>query len=279
MVIGMKIINLVEDTVGKNLCEHEHGLSFYIETKKHKLLLDTGATDMFIRNAKVLDVDLKQVDMLILSHGHYDHSGGILSFTELNKNAKIYAQSTVDREYYNLADNREKYIGIDKQIVQLPQFVSVDGNLKIDEELFLFSGVKGNKYPSKGNLYLKQKENGRFVQDSFEHEQSLVIIDGDKHVLLSGCAHNGIVNILEHYKNLFHAEPDIVIGGFHLMQKQAYSAEDIINIKKMSVELKNTKSIYYTGHCTGREAYLIMKEIMGDQLQWIHSGEVICEKV
>ena len=274
----MKIINLVEDTAGNPLCEHEHGLSFYIETKTHKLLVDSGATDMFIRNAEVLGVDLKQVDSLILSHGHYDHSGGILSFTELNKNAKIYAQSTVDKEYYNLTDNKEKYIGINKRIVQLPQFVSVDGNLKIDEELFLFSGVKGNKYPSKGNLHLKQKENGRFIQDGFEHEQCLVIIDGEKHILLSGCAHNGIANILDRYKELFQDEPDVVISGFHLMQKQPYSEEEISNIKKMSIELKNTKSIYYTGHCTGGEAYLIMKEIMGDQLQWIHSGEVVFEE-
>lgn len=274
----MKIINLVEDTAGKNSCEYEHGLSFYIETKKHKLLVDSGSTDMFIRNARRLHVDLKQVDTLILSHGHYDHSGGILPFTELNEKAVIYAQSTVNREYYNLSDNKEKYIGIDKHIVQLPQFISVDGNLEIDDELFLFSGITGTKYPSKGNLNLKRKEGDRFVQDSFQHEQCLVITEGNKHILLSGCAHNGIVNILEHYKNLFHVEPDVVISGFHLMQKQPYSKEEIVNIKKMSVELKNTNAMFYTGHCTGEEAYLIMKEVMGDQLQWIHSGEIVYEE-
>lgn len=275
----MKIISLVEDTAGENLCEYEHGLSFYIETKKHKLLFDSGATDMFIRNAELLNINLKQVDTLILSHGHYDHSGGILPFTELNKNAKIYAQSKVDKEYYNFSDNKEKYIGIDKRIMQLPQLVLVNENFKIDDELFLFSKVTGNKYPSKGNLYLKQKENGRVIQDSFQHEQSLVIIDDDKRILLSGCAHNGIVNILQRYKQLFHEDPDIVISGFHLMQKQPYTEEDIMNIKKMSFELKNTNSTYYTGHCTGEEAYWIMKEIMVEQLQRIHSGEVVYQEV
>lgn len=275
----MKIINLVEDTAGNNTCEHEHGLSFYIETKQHKLLVDSGATDMFIRNAKQLGVDLEQVDTLILSHGHYDHSGGILPFTKLNEKATIYAQSLVDKEYYNLTDNKEKYIGIDKRIVQLPQFAPVDGNLKIDEELFLFSGIIGRKYPSKGNLKLKRKEGEQFVQDTFDHEQCLVITEGDKHILLSGCAHNGIVNILERYKQLFHAEPDIVISGFHLMQKEPYTEEGISNIRKLSVDLKNTNSMFYTGHCTGEEAYKIMKEIMGDQLQWIHSGELVYEEV
>ena len=83
----MKIINLVEDTKGNSVCEYEHGLSFYVETKKHKILVDTGATDMFMRNAQVLNVDLEQIDVVVLSHGHYDHAGGIMSFSKLNKKA------------------------------------------------------------------------------------------------------------------------------------------------------------------------------------------------
>ena len=71
----MKIINLIENTEGSSGCLFEHGLSFYVETKKHKLLVDTGATNTFIANAEKLGVDLKQVDTVILSHGHYDHTG------------------------------------------------------------------------------------------------------------------------------------------------------------------------------------------------------------
>ncbi|WRK55771.1 MBL fold metallo-hydrolase [Coprobacillaceae bacterium CR2/5/TPMF4] len=88
----MKIINLIEDTPGSSNCLYEHGLSFYIETKKHKILMDTGASDAFIKNATQLGIDLKQVDIVVLSHGHYDHSGGILSFVKINPNATIYIQ-------------------------------------------------------------------------------------------------------------------------------------------------------------------------------------------
>ena len=83
----------MEDTDGGNGCVYEHGLSFYIETKKHKLLLDTGASDATLKNAEKLGIDLTQVDTVILSHGHYDHSGGIMAFAKLNPTAKIYPES------------------------------------------------------------------------------------------------------------------------------------------------------------------------------------------
>ena len=269
----MKIINLVEDTKGNSACEYEHGLSFYVETKKHKILVDTGATDMFMRNAQVLNVDLEQIDVVVLSHGHYDHAGGIMSFSKLNKKAGIYAQSTVGGEYYNLTDKKEKYIGIDKRILQLPQYKEVNGELKLDEELFLFSNITGRKYPAKGNLNLKIKETQGFIQDIFQHEQCLVITEGKKRILMSGCAHNGILNILERYEELFDSEPDVVISGFHMMQKEEYTAADVENIKDIANILKEKDTIFYTGHCTGEKAFWIMKEIMGEKLRWIHSGD------
>ena len=78
----MKIIAVMEDTCGNGFCAFEHGLSVYVETKKHKILLDTGATGAFAENAKKLGIDLKAIDTVVLSHGHYDHSGGILTFAE-----------------------------------------------------------------------------------------------------------------------------------------------------------------------------------------------------
>ena len=80
----MKIINLIENIQGSQDVLFEHGLSFYIETLKHKLLADCGQTDAFLKNAQSMEIDLKKVDTVILSHGHYDHSGGILPFTEVN---------------------------------------------------------------------------------------------------------------------------------------------------------------------------------------------------
>lgn len=267
----MKIINLVEDTKGEN-CRNEHGLSFYIETEKHKLLVDSGATDLFLHNANVLGVDLTQVDTVVLSHGHYDHSGGLRAFSKINPHAKIYLKDSVGEDYYHLSSHSERYIGIDKEIMQLPQVIQVRENRSIDEELFLFSDFKEKNYPAWSNEQLKQKIGDSYIQDSFLHEQCLVITQGEHRTLLSGCAHNGIISIMNRYRELFGTDPDVVISGFHMVKKSDYTQEEIEYMKKTAHELMKTKALFYTGHCTGQTAFDIMKEIMGDQLINFHSG-------
>lgn len=271
----MKIINLVENSPGIPGCGYEHGLSFYIETKKHKLLVDSGATDLFLHNADLLHIDLQKVDTMILSHGHYDHGGGIPAFSRLNPEAAIYMKDSCKEEYYHLKSDGWKYIGIDKEIMNLRQCVFVHGDYEIDDELFLFTDVPAVRYPSKGNLSLKKKVAGEFVQDTFCHEQSLVITQGDDRILLSGCAHSGILNILDRYAELFHSEPDLVISGFHLMQDEPYSEEEVRDIRQIAHNLKKMDTTFYTGHCTGGEGFDLMKEIMGNQIRMIHSGETI----
>lgn len=267
----MKIINLVEDTKGGN-CLNEHGLSFYIETKKHKLLVDSGATDMFLGNAKMLGVDLTQADTFVLSHGHYDHAGGLSAFAKINPDAKIYLKESAGDDYYHLSSQGGKYIGIDKNILKLPQIIKVQGDMKIDDELFLFSVPNKERYPAWSNRELKQKVGDTYIQDSFAHEQCLVITQGERHILMSGCAHNGILSILERYYELLGAYPDAVISGFHMMKKSDYTEEEAAYIRQTAYELLKTKALFYTGHCTGRKAFDIMKEIMGDKLQDFYSG-------
>lgn len=276
----MKIINLIEDTKGNEKCCYEHGLSFYIETKKHKILMDTGATDKFLLNAEVLGINLKNVDTVVLSHGHYDHAGGLLPFSKINPEAEIFMKPQAGGGYYHITDSMEKYIGIDKDILKLPQCVFVDGDeMVIDDELTLFSGVVGRKYFAKGNLSLKKKTGNDFEQDEFDHEQCLVISQDEKKILMSGCAHNGIINILERYKEIYDAYPDVVISGFHMMKKEDYTEEEVADIKETAKVLVDTGAMFYSGHCTGQRAYDIMKEIMGDRLEQIHSGEVIAELI
>ena len=131
----MRIINLIENTPGAPGCRYEHGLSFYVETDLHKLLVDTGASSGFLQNAELLGVDLRQVDSLFLSHGHYDHSGGIPAFAAVNPKAKIYMQKTAGMDYYAMDPEGPKYIGIDKEILNLKNLILLDGDLEVDQEL------------------------------------------------------------------------------------------------------------------------------------------------
>lgn len=264
----MKIVTLIEDTCGNPSCSYEHGLSVYIETEKHKILMDTGATAAFLANARILGIDLNQVDILILSHGHYDHGGGILSFAERNSHARIYLQSEALGDFYH----GDRYIGINKEIAALSQVCLLEGDCRLDEELEIFSHVTGRRLWAKSNLQLKKRADGVEVQDEFEHEQCLVITKGDKRVLLSGCAHNGILNILDRYWELYGSMPDLVISGFHMAKKGGYSPEEEECIRQTAEELARYDTLFYTGHCTGQTAFDLMKPIMGEKLIQIHSG-------
>ena len=276
----MRIINLIENTEGKAGCAAAHGLSFYIETAKHRLLVDLGPSAETLTNAEKLGVDLKRVDTVILSHGHYDHSGGILPFAALNPTAAIYMQKTAPLAYY--ADDGEagdapqyRYIGIDERIAALPQVRLIDGDCAIDDELSLFViKTRAGKLPL-SNARLKRETGGVYRQDEFDHEHFLVIKEDLKRVLVSGCAHNSVVNILKAYTRRFGAAPDAVISGFHLMKKTDYTAEEIREIEDTAKELKQYPTVFYTCHCTGLPAFERMKQIMGSQLQYVHSGDEI----
>ena len=267
----MKIITLVENSCGTENCIAEHGLSIYIETEKHKLLLDTGQTDAIVKNAEVLGIDLSAVDTVILSHGHYDHSGGILPFSQINHTAQIIMQKLAAEPHLN----GERYIGINTDILKLPNVKFADGDIQLDDELFLFSGITGRRCYPQGNKKLSCIQNGIQVPDDFAHEQCLVIKQNGERVL-SGCAHNGILNILDRYKELFGSYPDYVITGFHMMKREGeHTEEEKAIIIQTSQELSQLDTVFYSGHCTGIPAFELMKVIMGDKLNALHSGEEI----
>ena len=271
----MKIVTLVENTCGHQDCIAEHGLSIYIETEKHKLLLDTGQTDAIVKNAEVLGIDLSAVDTVILSHGHYDHSGGILPLSQINHNAQIIMQKKAAEPHFN----GERYIGIDKAILSLPNVLLIDGDMRIDDELFLFSGITGRRCYPQGNRKLSRMENGVQVPDDFAHEQCLVINQSGRRWLLSGCSHSGILNILDRYREIFGNAPDCVITGFHMMKKDGeHTEEEKAVIIQTAQELSKINTVFYSGHCTGIPAFELMKNIKGDKLIALHSGELIIEQ-
>lgn len=263
----MYIAILMEDTCGSPQCEYEHGLSLYIETEHHRILMDTGASDKTWGNAQKLGVDLSMVDTVVLSHGHYDHSGGMMAFRKINGNAVIYMQETALLDYYH----GERYIGVDKEIGKLPGVQMISGDRKIDGEISLFTGIQGRRFWPQSNLGLSMRVGGVDKQDEFAHEQCLVI-HGNKKLLISGCAHNGILNILDRYREIYGGSPDIVISGFHMMKKGGYTDEEKETIRQTAMELKKKDTVFYTGHCTGQNAIGLMKPIMQDKLIQIHCG-------
>ena len=270
----MKIINLMENTCGHPDCEAAHGLSFYIETANHRLLMDAGPSDLTVFNADALGIDLAGVDICVISHGHYDHSDGLSAFLARNASAKVYIRREAAGEYLSTLDGLH-YIGMDRAIASSGRIIWVDGSLRIDGEVSLFGRITGRRCWPEGNRALLVRRDGVTLQDDFRHEQCLVIEAEGKRVLFSGCAHSGILNILDRYREIYGGSPDVVISGFHMMKRGEYTEAERRTIDDTARELINWPAKFYTCHCTGLPAFARMKAIMGDQLEYVACGESI----
>ncbi len=273
----MLIKTLVEDTsISPELCS-EHGLSLYIEANHRKILFDTGASNLFLQNANKLGVTIKDVGIAIISHGHYDHGGGLRTFLEENEKACVYLHKEAFDPYYSILCGKDPdNAGIDPSLKIHGRVQLTDGNLLIGSEIELFSGVIGREFFSSCNdsLYMELAD-GSIVKDDFRHEQNLLIREAGKTVLIAGCAHNGIVNIMKHVYDKHGSYPDYVISGFHLMRTSTKRSEAPVVIEGIAQFLKSTESKYYTGHCTGLDAYHLLKEVLGDQIQYLATGTIV----
>ena len=256
---------LMEDTCPSNAFCSEHGLSLYIEANGQKILFDTGQSSAFVRNAETLGVDLAQVDFAVLSHAHYDHSGGIVAFLSLNDHANVYVSQYA---FDDIRHGSDKYIGPDKALKNHPRLVPISGNMRLADGVFVYSGEGKPPVLPVRSFGLTMLRNGELLPDDFRHEQYLEIIDGGRHVLISGCSHKGIQNIMHWFK------PDILIGGLHLYNLDP-QGEGRADLDKVACELKETGTTFYTCHCTGVPQYEYLKRTLQDQLFYISSGQEI----
>jgi len=272
----MRIKALVENISEFKDLGSEHGLSLYIETEKHKLLFDTGQGSLFTENAIILGVDLTQVDICVISHGHYDHGGGLRKFLELNSHSPVYANIKAFGDYYaNRTDAPKQYIGLDKTLPFSERFVFTGGYLEIEDGLEIFPTVTGQTLQPAGNKDLFEKTGDTFIPDGFSHEQNLILTENGKTLLIAGCAHKGIINIVESFHDLKGYYPDYVIGGFHLYNKASGNSEDEDTINAIGRYLLLTGSQYYTCHCTGMAAYTSLKAVMADKIDYLSTGNEI----
>lgn len=254
----MKVTVLAENTTCAENVIVQHGLSLYLETGDLRILFDMGQSDAFIQNAQILGVDLSKVDIAVLSHGHYDHGGGLEAFLQINQKAPVYIHETAFGAYYN---GTEKYIGLNLSLLGNPRLISTKGSLQLTPNLYLRDcNDLGWQFDSWG---LTKREGEVFSPDDFGHEQYLEIREGQKRILVSGCSHKGILNIADHF------QPDVLIGGFHLNKQ-----EDQLELQKIAEQLLAGNTCYFTGHCTGQNQFATMKAVMKKRLESLSTGMI-----
>ena len=257
----MKITCLLENTTAAPAVAAEHGLSLYIEVGNRRILFDMGQANLFARNAEVLGVDLSRVDTAILSHGHYDHGGGLSAFLEINQTAPVYLTDTAFLPHYN---GSQKYIGLDTPLAEHPRLRRVSGDVDLGSGLTLLTRGSRPRNHSLGSFGLTERVGDTFIPDDFRHEQYLLIRENGKRILLSGCSHTGILDIVEWFA------PDVLIGGFHV-SKMSPGQE----LAALGDALAAHHTDYYTCHCTGEAQFAFLRERM-PRLRYLAGGQTIC---
>ena len=261
----MKISVLMENTALNEHFQAEHGLSLLIETEGKKILFDSGASSAFAQNAEQLGIRLKAVDCTVLSHGHYDHGGGLHKFLELNATAPIYMSDKAFGSYYA---GEDRYIGLPQDLKSCPQIHFTHELLKLGPNITLCNCQEQPLHYPLHSYGLHKLVEGLLSPDDFLHEQYLIIEEKGQRIVFSGCSHRGILNIMEWL------QPDILIGGFHFMKLDPQTAEGRQSLDQAAKILNGHNCTYYTCHCTGLEQYAYLKERM-PQLHYLSAGSIL----
>ena len=253
----MKLVALMENTSCREDICFEHGLSLYLETGGHRILFDAGQSAAFAENAGMLGVDLTAVGFAVLSHGHYDHSGGLGRFLEINESAPVYVSRWAFQPHWN---STGCYVGVDPALKEHDRIHYVAEETRLAEGITLY---RLDRAPM-DTAGLLVEEAGVRKPDDFCHEQYLLVEEHGKRILISGCSHKGILNIMEAFR------PDVLVGGFHFMKM-----EDENFLRMAAQKLLAYDTTYYTGHCTGLTQYDFLKTRMGDRLHYLSAGTVL----
>jgi len=273
----MRITTLIENhqAPGQPELQAEHGLSFYIEHDGHIFMSDVGQSGNFADNAKKLGNDLSGVEALAISHYHYDHGGGLDRFFNENSDATVYLKKApLDMNYIAESETGAiRYIGLDKGILKEfdDRIIYITHNIEVSSGFRLLTDIP-HVYPKpSGDERLKMQIGDEKKPDTFEHEMVTVIAGEEGLVILTGCAHNGVLNMVAAVQKVFPDEPiQAVIGGFHLHHENERA------VREVGKELLRMKiPAVYTGHCTGDEAVNVLEEVMGERLHRLYTGLVL----
>lgn len=259
----------------------ERGLSLHIETESLNVLFDMGGGNTFCKNAPLLSVDIGYVDVAVISHRHHDHCNGAIDFMSNNSKANVFLKSCEEKNYYFHAYGFKSDVGINTNLLNEnnDRLVFIDQTTEIATNVFAITDISTKHEKPKGNRYLYTQSKSCWEHDSFDHELLLVIKEHDGLVIFTGCAHSGVLNMVETAVAHFPGERiKAVVGGFHLVGLPLLDSID--GTKQGIKDLGLTLLQYpidklYTGHCTGKKAYNLLKEVLGERLEEIPTGRCI----
>ncbi|MBN1256454.1 MAG: MBL fold metallo-hydrolase [Planctomycetes bacterium] len=276
MAGNFKITVLMENTAGNDKLIAEKALSFHIETNRTQGLFDTGETSAVVSNAVALGVDLSKIEWIALSHGHLDHTGGLAGVLEASGGSKVYAHPDVfvTKESAD-ADGKMENDGVplDQQAFKAlgARLELSSKQVEITENIILTGEIpRKTDYEAPEEKYYLRNDEGVKL-DPFLDDQSLILKTPKGLVILLGCAHAGVVNIVKHIiaitnESKIHA----VVGGMHLMRSsEERIAKTVAALQELGVEKVGPI------HCTGERAFAAFRAVYGDNCFAAPSGTVL----
>ncbi|OHB59541.1 MAG: hypothetical protein A2167_04160 [Planctomycetes bacterium RBG_13_46_10] len=267
---NIRITILAENTVIEAGLKAEHGLSFWIEYGDRQILFDTGQSNLILQNAKTLDIDLANTDAIVISHGHYDHTGGLSSVLYIALNAKIYLHPAATEPKFSQKASRATYIGMSdsaKKAIQGRHIIWTVTPAQLLSGMSVTGQVSRlNDYEDVGGAFFVDEDCQR--ADELLDDQTLFIESSKGLVLVFGCAHAGVVNTLDYVSKLT-GDKNIyaVIGGMHLLNVSPIRIANTIEaFKKYRVQ----KIVPL--HCTGQKAIDAMENAFDDKCLCLGTG-------
>lgn len=267
VIMSYKITTLVDNVVYDRGLQAEHGLSLLIGTGDKKILFDTGASTLFIRNAEILGIDLNDIDYLVLSHGHSDHTGGVKQFLELNSHAKVVCKKeTLQKKYKDERENGFKEIDqLDESRLWL-----VDSTTEIVPGVYVLPQIKITEKSDTHFEHFFTVQNGDIIPDTFEDELALVLADEKNLSVLSSCSHRGITNIIRSAQEAFPERAlNVVIGGFHIHN----SGEEKFSVISTYLGRRLPRRLGVC-HCTGIDNYARFHQEFSTRVFYNYTGWV-----
>ena len=285
---------VLSDNIPWNGLNGEWGLSIYITYRDKRILLDSGASGLFLENAEKLGIDLTQVDYAVLSHGHYDHSDGMETFFQTAANARFYVRPGCDACYIQ-REEQLAYGGVPEPVMERysDRIVFAMGDVSPSEGVWLIPHKTPDlsAYGEANHMYILR--DGKMEPDDYAHEQSLVFETEEGLIIFNSCSHGGADNIIREVgetfpgKKLraliggFHLFPRrkvyAVVGGFHMFSKGETGMNcppDHVYQVAAALEELGVEEVY-TGHCTGERGLAILQEELGGLVHPFHTGLVM----
>ncbi|MHB0857873.1 MAG: MBL fold metallo-hydrolase [Anaerolineae bacterium] len=270
----MHITCLVDNTVGGAHLWGEHGLAFLIEFDRRRVLWDTGASGVvLLHNMEALGIDPIQIEALALSHGHYDHTGGLADLLGRKPGLPLFAHPAFMEERVSRSDGQERAIGLPMSFADLAALVDLRLSAEPQEIIpgVWTTGQIRERPEREGRAagHLARRD-GALVEDPYEDDMGLVLERPEGLVLLLGCCHAGLLNTLYHVARRFGGLPTHVIGGTHLGSIDAAEIDHIVDtLKSMGTPW------LYPNHCTGLSAYCRLAMGLGEQVKPCPAGTVL----